>query len=51
MDLQIFAHIERDIFKQTIIDTVEVLENLNAAEHYMTLFEVIESHLHPLNQN
>ena len=41
MDLQVFAHIDKEMFKQTIIDTAKVAEKINQSEDYKTLLEVV----------
>ena len=45
MDLQIYAPIDKDIFKQTIVDTNKVVSLLSGANDYHTLNEVIEKQL------
>ena len=41
LDLKIFAQIDKNMFNQTVIDRDKVVENINAAEDYKTLYEVI----------
>ena len=45
MDIQIYAPIDKDVFEQTIVDTNKVVQLLNSANEYHTLFEVIDHQL------
>ena len=45
MDLKIYAPVEKSIFSQTIVDTKKVMELIDGANDYHTLYEVIDSQL------
>ena len=41
MDLQMFAHIDAELFKETTIDTFFTLERINAVNDFKALEEII----------
>ena len=51
LDLKIFAKIDKNLFNQTIIDRDKVVESINAAEDYKTLYEVIQTHVDAISAN
>ena len=51
LDLKIFAQIDKNLFNQAIIDRDKVVESINAAEDYKTLYEVIQTHVDAISAN
>ena len=51
MDVKVFAHIDKEMFKQTIIDTAKVAEKIKASEDFKTLLEVVQSQIDSGEQN
>ena len=41
MDLQMFAHIDTELFKETTIDAASTIERIKAVNNYKTLDEII----------